>query len=57
MRIIDHNKFKSFALNEKISVNNLMNNINSQIDGRVCVSDWLYSRSIVIHLYGSRQHR
>ena len=32
MRLIDRNKFESFALNEKISVNNLMNNINSQID-------------------------
>ena len=40
MRIIDRNKFKSCALNEKISVNNLMNNINEQIDGRICVSDW-----------------
>lgn len=42
MRIIDRSNFESFALNEKKNLNNLMNNIDLQIDGRVCKSDWLY---------------
>jgi len=42
MRIIDRSNFESFAQNEKTNLIKLMNNIDLQIDGRVCVSDWLY---------------
>jgi len=42
MIIIDRPKLETYCSNEKINMNTLMNNINKQIDGRVCVSDWLY---------------
>jgi hypothetical protein len=42
MKVIDRENFESYCSNEKDEMNNLMNNINSQIDGRVCYNDYMY---------------
>lgn len=42
MKLINSKQFEQFCKNEKHSLNQLMNTVNSEIDGRICVSDWLY---------------
>ena len=42
MKIIDLKSFKLYSSNEKSKLNNVINHINSEIDGRVCVTDYLY---------------
>lgn len=42
MKLINSKQFEQFCKDEKHSLNQLMNTVNSEIDGRVCVSDWLY---------------
>lgn len=42
MKLINRNEFELYCSNEKKNMNQLFNNVNKNMHGRVCLSDWLY---------------